>query len=187
MDEADLEFSHLMSSQPHDRPPLPTLSEKPTAYPGCCLRLSTQLLAHLEATLPAPPSLVLSIGSGYGLLEAFLLSGDINIVGVEVSPSSNRYLPSESHQSVHGSRSLHPLAEEATTWLFIYPRRVGLVTEYLAAYGTGRVEALVWMGPKADWDEYKGCFGGWDITVQSADGIGGRPWELIAVARKMTC
>lgn len=166
--------------------PLPRLTSAATAYAGCCLGLSKALLAHLRATLPTRPDLVLSVGSGFGLLEALLLTEPYatNIVGVEVRPSSNQYLPEAHHREVHGSRFLEPLAVEAAAWLFVYPRRVGLVQEYLAEYGNDRVCKIVWAGPKADWQDYEHCFAGWDVHTTSADEIGGRAWELIAVANK---
>lgn len=169
--------------------PLPRLSERPVAYPGCCLALSTPLVAYLHSLLPLPPALALSIGSGFGLLEAHLLvlPRPPHIVGVEVEPNPNRYLPAERHRAVHGSRFLEPLAGEAATWLFVYPRRVGLMREYLDAYRNCSVSQIIWAGPQVDWDDYKDHFEGWDVQAQSADKVGGRPWELIAVARRVTC
>lgn len=170
-----------------EQPTLPELSETPIAHPGCCLALSTPLLAHLQGLLPASPSLILSIGSGYGLLEALLLAEpySLHVTGVEVQPSPNRYLPPQNHRCVSGSRFLHPLAAEAAVWLLVYPRRVDLVTEYLDMYGKERVEVVVWVGPRADWEDYRDCFDfRWDVHVKSTDEVGGRAWELIAVARK---
>ncbi|KAF2789119.1 hypothetical protein K505DRAFT_328463 [Melanomma pulvis-pyrius CBS 109.77] len=168
-------------------PTQPKLSQTPIAHSGCCLALSTPLLAHLQDLLPASPSLILSIGSGYGLLEAFLLAEpySLHVTGVEVQPSPNRYLPPTHHRCVSGSRFLHPLAGEAAAWLLVYPRRVGLVTEYLDTYGKERVETVVWVGPRADWEDYRDCFNSrWDVHVKSTEEVGGRAWELIAVARK---
>jgi hypothetical protein len=124
-----------------------------------------------------------SLGSGFGLLEALLLDSR-HVIGVEVKPSPNRHLPSTNHHTVHGSRFLDALAGEAAAWLFVYPRRVGLVDEYLAEYGSRAVQQIVWIGPQADWDDYKRCFRGWDVHAQAADDGGGRACELIAVARK---
>lgn len=169
-------------------PPLPSLSAQPTVHPGCCLALSAPFLAHLATLLPPPPGLALSVGSGYGLLEALLLAEPycLNVVGIEVQPSSNRYLPASHHRTVPGTRFLDPLAAESTVWLFVYPRRVGLVEEYLATYGEGEVEKVVWIGPTADWEDYKGCFGRrWHAQVRSADEVGGRAWEVIAVGTKV--
>lgn len=168
-------------------PSLPPLFSTPAIFPGCCLALSAPLLAYLAALLPAPPHSTLSIGSGYGLLEALLLAEpfNLNVIGVEVHPSPNQYLPASHHRTVTGTRFLEPLAADSTTWLFVYPRRVGLVDEYLEAYGAGALERVVWIGPAADWDDYKGCFAsGWDVQVPSAEEHGGRAWELISIATK---
>ncbi|KAF2243498.1 hypothetical protein BU26DRAFT_523791 [Trematosphaeria pertusa] len=168
-------------------PSVPALSSSPTAYPGCCLALSAPLLQRLCSLLPPTPSLTLSIGSGAGLLEALLLEHHaLNLIGVDVHPTPNRYLPCTHHRTVPGTRFLEPLAANAPAWLFVYPRRVALVEEYLDAYGKGSVERVVWIGPRADWDDYKGCFGrGWHVRLESADELGGRAWELVAVARRM--
>jgi hypothetical protein len=179
---------HEASSPVEDVAELPVLTTTPTAYSGCCLALSEPIVAHLASLLPQPPSLTLSIGSGFGLLERYLITKPhaYHVVGVEVEPSSNKFLPSSNHRIVHGTRVLEPLAAEATTWLFVYPRRVGLVREYLERYGRDRVDRVIWAGPKADWDDYKSCFAGWNVNEQGADQVGGRAWELIAVAHRLT-
>jgi hypothetical protein len=184
-DLSDLEIEAESSRSPPTLPPLPSLTDKAALYSGCCLALSTPLLDHLHSLLPASPRLSLSVGSGFGLLEALLLAEPYcsRVVGVEVEPSSNLYLPPTHHRIVHGSRFLEPLAAEAPTWLFIYPRRVGLLAEYMSEYGRGQVDRIVWAGPQADWDDYKACFGEeWTVQTQSADEAGGRAWELLAVA-----
>jgi hypothetical protein len=166
---------------------LPRLVSTPKPYPGCCLALSTPLVAYLCTLLPYRPHLILSIGSGYGLLEALLLSPpySLNVIGIEVQPSPNIYLHSSNHKEVIGSRSLHELAAETEAWMFVYPRRVGIVEEYLKTYGDGRVQCVLWLGPRADWEDYKSVFGKqWAVEVKAADEVGGRAWELIAVARK---
>lgn len=178
-----------------NRPVLPSLSDTPNLYPGCCLALSNPLLTYLANALPPNPHFILSIGSGYGLLEALLLRSPrrVHISGVEVQPSSNRYLPPDHHISVNGSRCLEPLADEATAWLFVYPKRVGLVQEYISTYGNGNVRQVIWTGPKADWADYEYCFEAlhslsdglpWNVKTQSADEVGGTSWDMIAVARR---
>lgn len=171
---------------------LPGLCDTPKSYPGCCLALSRPLIGFLLTILPPSPDLVLSVGSGYGLLEALLLQPPhkAHVVGVEVQPSSNRYLPPENHALVIGSRFLEPLADEAAAWLFVYPKRVGLVEEYIRSHGKGNVRHIIWIGPKADWADYEGCFAVaagdtvWNVKTQSADVVGGTSWEMIAIARK---
>ncbi|KAJ4378888.1 hypothetical protein N0V86_005763 [Didymella sp. IMI 355093] len=169
--------------------PLPQLTNKATVYSGCCLALSTPLVAHIHSLLPLAPALTLSIGSGFGLLEALLIAAPCssNIVGVEVAPSPNTYLPRTNHRVVHGTRFHEPLATEAAAWLFVYPRRVGLVTEYMTSYGDDAVQTIIWVGPQVDWDDYKGCFLDlWEVHTESADKVGGKAWELIATARRAT-
>ncbi|CAE7194982.1 hypothetical protein CFE70_007494 [Pyrenophora teres f. teres 0-1] len=170
----------------HDTQKVPALGASPIAYSGCCLALSAPLIEYLQSLLPQPPALSLSIGSGFGLLEAYLMAEPKarNVIGIEVEPSSNQYLPASHHRLVHGTRFLDPLAAEATTWLFVYPRRVGLLDEYLTEYGNTSLERVIWAGPQADWGDYKGCFAGWHVQERGADEVGGKPWELIAVAKK---
>ena len=64
---------------------LPVLTATPTAYSGCCLALSKPLIAYFASLLPQPPSLALSIGSGFGLLESYLIVKPHahHIIGVE--------------------------------------------------------------------------------------------------------
>ncbi|KAF1364104.1 hypothetical protein EJ07DRAFT_162611 [Lizonia empirigonia] len=163
------------------------LTDRPAVYSGCCLALSTPLVAHVHALLPPTPAMTLSVGSGFGLLEALLAVAPYrsHVVGVEVGPSPNAYLPAHLHRIVHGTRFLEPLAAKSSAWLFVYPRRVGLVHEYLAAHGCDSVQTIVWIGPHADWADYKGCFTpDWKLHTQSADAVGGRPWELVALAER---
>ncbi|OAL44835.1 hypothetical protein IQ07DRAFT_592099 [Pyrenochaeta sp. DS3sAY3a] len=185
-DNDDLDAIPSQEIQPAELSSLPELTGDPIVYSGCCLALSAALVAYIHALLPPPPNVTLSIGSGFGLLEALLMAKTPmpQVLGVEVYPSPNKYLPASNHRTVHGSRFLEPLAGQATTWLFVYPRRVGLIHEYLAEYGAQRVEKIIWAGPKADWDDYKGCFVAWQLTVQSADEVGGKAWELIVLAEK---
>jgi hypothetical protein len=184
----DSEDSSIESRR--DEVQLPALTDTPTAFAGCCLALSTRLIQHLRSLLPPLPALILSVGSGFGLLEAHLLAASsplprsIHIIGVEVEPSPNHYLLAANHRVVYGTRFLDPLAAEATGWLFVYPRRVDLVNEYMGTYGQGQVEHVIWIGPRADWDEYASCFVGWEVQLQSADEVGGRAYDMIAVAQK---
>jgi hypothetical protein len=163
----------------------PALTDSPKAYPGCCLALSRPLVTFIHSHLPPPPALVLSIGSGFGLLEAHLLAipQPSHLVGVEVDPSPNEYIPAANHRVVYGTRFLDPLAAEAAMWLFVYPRRAGLISEYLKTYGQGMVQRIIWIGPQADWDDYSGCFSGWDVQLQSANEVGGRAWDMIAMLK----
>ncbi|KAH8723570.1 hypothetical protein GQ44DRAFT_685071 [Phaeosphaeriaceae sp. PMI808] len=174
-----------LSSSRFENDSLPALTEKPIAYPGCCLALSSSLLLHLNSLLPPPPEIVLSIGSGFGLLESYLLATPFthHIIGVEVEPSPNRYLPVSNHRTVDGTRFLDPLAGQATVWLFVYPRRVDLVNEYLSMYGDDSVKQIIWIGPQADWNQYQDCFTRNHVETRDASQVGGRPWDMIAVIK----
>ncbi|KAF1917789.1 hypothetical protein BDU57DRAFT_514238 [Ampelomyces quisqualis] len=174
------------ASQHQEGRVLPPLTSGPTLYPGCCLALSTHLVKHIRALLPPPPALTLSIGSGFGLLEALLLASpppSLRLIGVEVQPSPNQYLDAAHHRTVQGTRFLEPLAAAATTWLFVYPRRVGLLREYMDAFGRDKVGHITWVGPQADWDVYRDCLVDWTVQVQSAGECGGRPWDVICSAQ----
>ncbi|KAF3000935.1 hypothetical protein E8E13_008818 [Curvularia kusanoi] len=169
-----------------DTPDLPELTDRAAVYAGSCLGLSAPLVAHLQSLLPKAPALTLSIGSGFGLLEALLLDEAHAVVGVEVQPSPNTYLPATNHRIVHGTRFLDPLAAKAEAWLFVYPRRVALVDEYMAAHSSRNLHTIIWAGPHADWNDYKPCFAaGWHVQTQSAQEVGGKAWELIAVAHRL--
>ena len=79
-------------------PSLPSLTDRPAVYAGCCLALSTPLVAHLHSLLPKAPALTLSIGSGFGLLEALLLAGPAPQAGElgpgdEVDPTRGHHPP----------------------------------------------------------------------------------------------
>lgn len=181
--------SAVYSSETREKD-LPELSITPTVHAGCCLGLSSSLVAHLHALLPPPPAVTLSIGSGFGLLEALLLKPpyNVNVIGVDVYPTPNSFLPATHHREVTGTRFLDPLAQHAYAWMFVYPRRVALVDEYLSRYGDreGSVQIIVWIGPTSDWDDYKDCFREWDVDTKVAEEVGGRAWETISVATRKT-
>ena len=115
---------------------LPELTSQPKHHPDCCLSLSTRLLDVLTAIFApeteqgAGARLVLSVGSGTGLLEALLLARWSNpdpehpsgagmhdgeplvpvvtttamtIKGIEVRPSINKYLPEANLGIVRGT------------------------------------------------------------------------------------
>lgn len=117
--------------------------------------------------------MTLSIGCGSGLLEALLLHDypAINIHGVEVSQSLNKYLPEERLQLVRGTWDIAPSARDASVWLFVFPREPGIVQKYVQVYaGSAVTETVVWIGPLADYKEYEGLL---DEQVWSR-----KDWEL---------
>ncbi|KAI9369583.1 hypothetical protein BJX61DRAFT_536303 [Aspergillus egyptiacus] len=186
--------------------PIPQLSTSlplsPTPLPNCCLSLSRPLLTTLSTLLPSnPSSFTLSIGSGSGLLEALLMHRHptLHIEGVEVSPSVNLYLPEENLNIVSGTWELCPRAADAGAWMFVYPREPGLVRRYLDEFAGGKVEKVVWLGPKADWEDYSRVFyrlDGWEVEVMSNGmteegsdevgiGIGIAGFEMLVVLRRL--
>ena len=135
---------------------LPRLTDEPKHHPDCCISLSTRLLDVLTAafvygaplsgesaakTVPGPAKkaenargLVLSIGSGTGLLEALLLarwsnpslhqgsSGVDNdayravttVKGIEVRSSINKYLPAANFGVVRGTWDVVDVSRSAS-------------------------------------------------------------------------
>ncbi|KAK4188263.1 hypothetical protein QBC35DRAFT_473718 [Podospora australis] len=183
---------------------LPELSNQPTRYPPSCASLSIPLLHFLHKTLPAPPSLILSIGSGPGLLEALFLqhfpSRSSSFFGVEVSvpegkPPVNRFLPEQNALTVNGTWAV--LSEEDTEelndaepakgLLFVYPRQPGLIKEYLHKAAT-EVEVVVWIGPRCDEGVFKGVLEAWGDRDHEGGGQGGQmaveEGEMVAVYRR---
>ncbi|KAF4944884.1 hypothetical protein FSARC_14554 [Fusarium sarcochroum] len=160
---------------------LPQLSSQgiPVRFPDCCLSLSTKLLQILtnkfsNTTLSGETPTVLSIGSGSGILEAFLLaqlnnssSAKFNIEGVEVQQTSgkepvNKYLPEQAIYTVRGTWDVVTRLQEpdVRALMFVYPRQPALVsahTKAIAEQGLN-VEVIVWLGPMADWQVFESCF-----------------------------
>lgn len=185
---------------------LPELSDTPSRHPDFCLSISTKLI-HTLTTIIANNdpvgnnNLILSVGSGSGLLEALLLkhldalpdsTSEFTIQGVEVrsSPTEapvNKYLPEQHYTTVRGTWELSPLLETADTLLFIYPRDPGLVTRYLAARPAS-LRVVLWLGPRADWEVFGGCFQGlegfMDVDIIDGESAGVAGFEMIAVIRR---
>lgn len=193
------------------------LGDEPKRHADCCLSLSTTLLNVLTSIVnrrvksgaPGADSerLVLSIGSGSGLLEALLqqkwataprddASSGLFIEGVEVQQQSgkpsllNKYLPEQHHSGVKGTWDLSPRAADAAVLMFVYPRSPELVRRYLDEATTqmrGRLGLVIWLGPKCDWAEFEGAFTGyseWDTRVVPDDESGLFGYEMIAVLEK---
>ncbi|KAF2424421.1 hypothetical protein EJ08DRAFT_575340, partial [Tothia fuscella] len=132
---------------------LPIPSRDPRHYPDCCLGLSTQFITKITELLPAT-GLILSIGSGTGLLEAYLLEPNpsMMIEGVEVSAHVNRYLPADRMNVVAGTWDLCSRAVEATALLFVYPREGALIERYLSIPKL-KAKIVLWIGPCNDWPD----------------------------------
>ncbi|RYP61863.1 hypothetical protein DL771_009982 [Monosporascus sp. 5C6A] len=174
---------------------LPEITDEPRHYPDCCLSISRGILDVLTDTFrtAAETGLVLSIGSGSGLLEALLQSrwatvsalasasasdnttaaattisaaASPRIEGVEVRASVNRYLPAAAVGTVRGTWEVSPRARSDPTvaaLLFVYPRSPALVSRYLRE---AAASVAVWLGHRSDWPDFEPCFAG-------APGFGG--------------
>ncbi|KAJ5703440.1 hypothetical protein N7493_011829 [Penicillium malachiteum] len=161
------------------------LSSSPTRFPDCCLAISSNLISSMVALLPKEPAFTLSIGSGSGLLESLLgYQNGVSVQGVEVGSSVNRYLAEEDMHVVTGAWGLYSFAQQATAWMFVYPRDPKLVTKYIDTYGDDAVELIVWLGPRVDWPDYEPCFRQSSFSELSFPGIGLTPYEVAVVARK---
>ncbi|KAH9989490.1 hypothetical protein F4779DRAFT_264699 [Xylariaceae sp. FL0662B] len=191
---------------------LPTLSPTPQHHPGCCLSLSTTLLEHLGSLLSSGTAhtdsrLILSIGSGTGLLEELLHRYLTNnhhhhhhhptyrVEGVEVSASTNAHLPPHRLTVVAGTWAVcRGRAAGAAALLFVYPRSAALVRAYVDAFlvdggDEGGVELAVWLGPKTDWDEsFAACFRdpglGLEVEVWRGADCGLVDYEMMAMLRR---
>ncbi|KAL4934400.1 uncharacterized protein BDV17DRAFT_249169 [Aspergillus undulatus] len=159
----------------------------PTAFPNCCLSLSTSLLSHLSTLLPKLPNFTLSIGSGSGLLEAMVthLHPDVSIEGVEVNSSVNLYIAEEDMNVVSGTWDLLPRAAQAKAWMFVYPREPKLVTKYIEMYGDcGEVEMILWLGPRADWADYEESLRNSVFCDLSVQDVGLAEFEMLVTAKR---
>ncbi|KAL4766611.1 uncharacterized protein BDW70DRAFT_155271 [Aspergillus foveolatus] len=161
------------------------LSSSPTAFPNCCLALSSPLINRLASLLPTTPHFTLSIGSGAGLLEALLAYRHPNVLikGVEVNSSVNLYIAEQDMYVVSGTWDLLPRASDAIAWMFVYPREPKLVTKYIEFYGLG-TEMILWLGPRADWADYEACFRDSPFSQLSFKDVGLAEYEMLVVARK---
>ncbi|EED12799.1 conserved hypothetical protein [Talaromyces stipitatus ATCC 10500] len=158
---------------------LPTLTETALRHPDCCCSLSSTLLDAITSNLceNIDSGLVLSVGSGTGLLEALLLSlwtssfvsvgRKLNMEGVEVLGSEsldlhspNRYLPEECFNVVKGSWALSSRVKQAAAIMFVYPRSTELVRRYMeeAALFSDKLHIALWLGPSSDWAEFEPSF-----------------------------
>jgi hypothetical protein len=86
---------------------------------------------------------------------------------------------------VGGGWGLYPSAQQATAWMFVYPRDPKLITKYIDSYGDQAVEMIVWVGPRVDWADYEPCFcksafSNWSVL----ENIGLTPYETAIVARR---
>ncbi|KXH45045.1 hypothetical protein CSIM01_01174 [Colletotrichum simmondsii] len=194
--------------------PFTPLTNEPQRHPDSCLTLSLPLIKALHAQLPPAPELTLSIGSGTGLVEALLdsLAGThgqdptreapqgshgshavpaprpLNLTSIEIAPSPNKY--HRNHRTVPGTWALDPAAAEAKAWMFVYPKQAALVRKYMEAFASsnssekGVVETVLYVGPRMDWDDFRGALEPFAESVdvwdeERMEGVGGRGWECV--------
>lgn len=162
------------------------LSLSPTRFPDCCLAISSTLITSIVSLLPKKPAFTLSIGSGSGLLEYILAksNGNVSVQGVEVSSTVNRYISEEDMHVVSGAWGLYSFAQQATAWMFVYPRDPKLITRYLDTYGGDAVELILWLGPRVDWPDYEPCFRQSSFSKLEFPDIGLAPYEIAVIARR---
>ena len=163
---------------------LPELSLHPRHHPDSCTSLSLHLLRTLRDLLAPSTSITLSIGSGTGLLEALLLHHfpSLDIAGVEVSATVNKYLSEPKLHVVNHTSALCPAAEGASALLFVYPRDGKLIENYVREYGGRSMQSVLLIIPQADYDDIvKGLgaliTGVWLEEVVSDPGLAG--WEIL--------
>lgn len=200
---------------------LPPLSDGPpeSSHPDCQLSISSTLLRTLTSILlpttddqhthtnkPKDSStrLVLSVGSGRGLLEAYLQAHwssiadcPLRVHGVEVSSSSlaqsssefNKWLLPQLRSTVIGTFQVSPLVQHAQALLFVYPREPKLIMKYFEEArrrNAGSLSAVVWLGPKCDWEYFgpslRDVFGFEEVDIVEACGL--PEYEMMAVVRK---
>ncbi|KAI7537162.1 hypothetical protein KC331_g11068 [Hortaea werneckii] len=191
--DADGQFSNIVSNASSSSPSSPAnqtdlcdqLCTSPKHFADCCVGISQPLLATLASRLPPSPALILSIGSGSGLLEAMLLKHSekpLDLFGVEVSSCVNKHLPPDRMARVPSTASLHPDAMLASSLMFVYPRMPALVTAYLDASTGGALEQVVWLGHRSDWLDFESVMSSRSSSVDIIEGSGLDDSELLVVA-----
>ncbi|KAJ7628977.1 hypothetical protein FB45DRAFT_834981 [Roridomyces roridus] len=157
---------------------LPTLTSSPLRHPSSCASLSIPLLELLNAILPTPPALTLSVGSGPGLLEALFLERHPHrtnsFLGVEVRVTHprtvNRFLPDLNVVVVPGTWAIAPEAARAEALLFVYPRQPGLISVYLER--AKEVRTVVWIGSRCDVRDFVSVLREWgEESVTASEGL----------------
>ncbi|KAF2455987.1 hypothetical protein BDY21DRAFT_65284 [Lineolata rhizophorae] len=166
---------------------VPSVAVEPTLFPDLCVRVSLPLIQVLAGIMAKKPAFNLSVGCGSGLLEALLLSADssLDVVGVEVSPDINHYLPPRCLEVVPGTWTCSEKAGLASCWLFVYPRDPRLLSRYLSVYGAAEVQIVIWIGARLDWPVFE-PFMRSDLfhPVELPEIEELAPYEMVALLRK---
>lgn len=169
---------------------LDSLGKEPAHFADCCVAVSRPLIQAVAARLPRSPALVLSIGSGSGFLENLLLeyvtrshyASPLDLYGVEVPSCANKHLPAECLLRVDSTTSLYTDAVFASALLFVYPRQVSLIAQYLNVCLGGALESLLWLGHRNDWPDAASLICAAFDHVEYYDGPGFVEYELLVIA-----
>lgn len=132
---------------------------------------------------------MLSIGSGSGLLEAFVLQqGKIDgkaplaLYGVEVPSCINKHLPAERLLRVASTTSLYTDSIFASALVFVYPRQVSLIARYLDLCLSGALQMVVWLGHRSDWPDTEGVLSAAFAAMEYFEEPGIAEYELLVIA-----
>lgn len=170
--------------------PLPELSSTPAQYSDCCCSLSLCLVSTIADVIQSAGLSIVSIGSGTGLLEAYLLreKPDLSLKAIEVSHAINIYLPCELVETVLGTWDVSTAAAGAQCWLFVYPRNQELFRTYVYSPMSKSLNTILWIGPRLDAEEYLEVPEDQDWTRKIHDNCGLGPYELlISWTRNIHC
>lgn len=125
-------------------------------------------------------------GSGY--LEALLLHlvghESLNLLGLEVSPSINKYLPEEHFHYVSGTWATYPGAVSANLVLFVYPRVPLLMERYLRQLQESACDKVIWIGPSLDWADYEPVLLSSHFSTLCHQSEGVAEYEMLVIATK---
>lgn len=165
---------------------LPSLTDEPQHFPHCCFGLSTLLFWSIQTRivrLLPTDGLILSVGSGSGLLEAHLHKTfpSLNLQVIEVASSVNKYMPTDLVHLVGGTWDLCSIAPNALALLFVYPREPSLVSRYLQECREN-ARIVLWLGPRVDWPDYLQTFENSAFSqIEEAEDCGIAPFEMMVV------
>lgn len=166
------------------------LTEEPAHYADCCPAVSKHLIRTLADRLPLSPVLILSVGSGTGLLERMLLQAGeacgrpLNVHGVEVTSCSNVHLPRDRVLEVPSTMSVSEKVMLASTFMFVYPRQTSLIGKYLDASIGGALEQVVWFGPRNDYPDAGELLLASFLDIERLDGVGIAEYEFLVIASR---
>ncbi|KAL8725948.1 MAG: hypothetical protein Q9166_007025 [cf. Caloplaca sp. 2 TL-2023] len=135
---------------------------------------------------------------GHGLLEAHLLRTypTFNILAIDIVRKEPQYLPPERIRVLQNGTPTASVDEEilqAETWMFIYPRDLGLLGWYVRRYTherKGKVKIVVCICPRMDLEEVeRGMHGEWkgmgewrEVLDEEENGLKG--YEALVVWRR---